>query len=147
MPSAEYHLRRADDHRKVAEALLADEVLDWYAVALFYSALHEIDAVLANEPMLSNRQKHPGKHAGPPSGHVVGRNDLVRVVAGERVAIAYRSLYELSRRARYDGRGYSKENFRDAGRDYTVVMEWAQKRARKQKRESPKQRGRPPQTN
>ena len=134
VPSAEYHLRRADDHRKVAESLLADGILDWYAVALFYSALHEVDAVLANEPILSNQQKHPGKHAGPPtpSGNVVGRNDLIRVVAGERVAIAYRSLYELSRRARYDSRNYPYERFRDAGRDYPTIVKWAEKRMREQ---------------
>jgi hypothetical protein len=96
-----WHVARAEYHKTVAEHLRHEtEYEDWALVALYYSALHFVDSVLADDPDLNKDERHPRKHSGQEPG-ARGRNLLVnsrcRPIRGD-----YRKLEELSRRTRYD---------------------------------------------
>ena len=58
MPTLNQHLSRAERNERFAEAItsLPTRFSDWEIIALFYSALHYADALLAT------RGIHPGSH-------------------------------------------------------------------------------------
>lgn len=56
MPARDDHLTQAQHNREFAESLDAAKYSDWVATALFYAALHHVDAFLAT------RNVHPGRH-------------------------------------------------------------------------------------
>lgn len=97
-----WHVSRAEYHREVADHLgNQTEYEDWALVALYYSSLHMVDSVLADDPDLPKDERNPRKHSGVQSGQR-GRNQLVRACFPYSVRKAYRSLEDLSRRTRYD---------------------------------------------
>ncbi|WP_131820223.1 hypothetical protein [Mycobacteroides abscessus] len=69
-------------------------------MALFYSALHYVDAALADERNLNKDERNPRKHVGY-ERDARGRNQIVLSVYPE-IATEYMSLYDMSRRSRYD---------------------------------------------
>lgn len=96
-----WHVARADYHKQVAEHLRHNtDYEDWALVALYYSALHFIDSVLADDPDLPKDERNPRKHSGSEPGQR-GRNQLVNARC-RPVRNDYRKLEELSRRTRYD---------------------------------------------
>lgn len=102
MGASKWHTARADYHLDVAHHLHdGTKYADWALVALYYSALHHVDAILANDPDLPKDERHPRKHSGTEAG-TRGRNQLVRAQMPHRIRNAYRHLEELSRRTRYD---------------------------------------------
>lgn len=102
MGASKWHKARAEYHLEVAHHLhKSTEYADWALVALYYAALHHVDAVLANDPDLPKDERHPRKHSGVEVGSR-GRNQLVRAQMPPRIRRAYRQLEELSRRTRYD---------------------------------------------
>jgi len=102
MGARNWHVSRAKHHFEVAEHL-SQKYLDWAAVALFYSALHYVHSSLADEPTLLKDERHPRKHTAPAGQANAGRgvNQLVRDLYGG-IQVSYISLFELSRRTRYD---------------------------------------------
>jgi hypothetical protein len=94
-----WHLKRAEHHKKASEFLL-NNFDDWAIVALFYSAMHYVHSSLADEPNLPKDERNPRKHSGVDVGSR-GTNQLVRALYPE-INTQYRSLYEASRRTRYD---------------------------------------------
>lgn len=97
-----WHVARAEYHKDVAEHLRsATEYEDWSLVALYYSALHLVDSVLADEPRIPKDERNPRKHSGSRPGQR-GRNQLVQALFPIGPRKAYRSLEDLSRRTRYD---------------------------------------------
>jgi hypothetical protein len=99
MGSAKWHVARAKRNYEACE-FNRDEFPEWAGVALFYSALHYVDAALADERHLNKDERNPRKHVGhEPSAR--GRNQIVAAEYPE-IAVEYASLYEMSRRSRYD---------------------------------------------
>ncbi|MBU0609046.1 MAG: hypothetical protein KKI08_14265 [Armatimonadetes bacterium] len=81
------HLAASDEAKGV--------YLDWEVTALFYAAVHLVDAALAGLSI------HPTCHVQKDPAKDPGRNNLVE----QRYRLVwcdYRGLSELSRRARYD---------------------------------------------
>ena len=104
MGTRTWHLKRAAHHVDVAEHLAkTPDFIDWAVVALFYSAMHQVHSALSGDPDLSKDERHPRKHASPFPVEEGGRGTN-QLVAATMPAInkAYRSLYEASRRTRYD---------------------------------------------
>jgi hypothetical protein len=97
-----WHVARANYHKEVAEHL-AQSYADWACVTLFYSALHWVHSSLADEPSLPKDERHPRKHTAP-AGHANGGrgvNQLVRDLY-PTIHVQYISMFEISRRTRYD---------------------------------------------
>jgi len=104
MPERKYHLAKAKYNVEVSKHLNEETAfIDWAVTALFYSALHFVDAFLDGEDSLPKDERHPRKHsANSGSGNGGrGRNQLVGALMGP-VQKQYRSLEEASRRSRYD---------------------------------------------
>lgn len=97
-----WHVARAKHHAEVA-AYLEATYADWAAVALFYSALHYVHSSLADEPSLPKDERHPRKHTAPSGAENGGRgvNQLVRDLY-PGIELSYKSLFDASRRTRYD---------------------------------------------
>lgn len=117
MPSRHHHLARAAHHLEVAKHLSDHpDYLDWAGVALFYSAHQLVHSCLSGEPTLSKDERHPRKHTGGPGEGRGGRgtNLLVAALYGDDVSVAYRSLFDLSRRTRYD--------YRQLGEPWVLMM-------------------------
>jgi len=76
---------------------------DWAVTALYYSALHLVDAFLDGQEDLAKDERHPRKHSAnaTPGNGGRGRNQLVQALL-KPVRKEYRSLEEASRRSRYD---------------------------------------------
>jgi hypothetical protein len=96
MPSRSEHLEQARKNLAHAERLLrewgADETaVQWAVTATFYSAVHLIDAYLADFGV------HPRNHE---------HRALLLQTAPDDLYVAYRSLYDASRQARYDVRRF-----------------------------------------
>ena len=106
MPSESGHLRQAERN----ESLYADlcsldsapgEYTEWEVVALFYSALHYVDAYLAN------------RLAHHPTGHQQ-RNRLVRITRElMEIERLYTRLYRESTLTRYELRRPTVDEVRD----------------------------------
>ena len=102
MGASKWHTARGGYHLEVAEHIhKSTDYSDWALVALYYSALHHVDSVLANDPALPKDERHPRKHSGIDPG-ARGRNQLVRAQLPPVIHKAYRQLEELPRRTRYD---------------------------------------------
>lgn len=104
MPSRVFHVARAKHHLEVAEHLATTEqFVDWAVVALFYAAHQWVHSSLSGQPGLAKDERHPRKHTGGPGDGQGGRgtNQLVAELYPE-ISAAYRSLFDLSRRTRYD---------------------------------------------
>jgi len=109
-----WHVARAEYHKDVAEHLRREtEFEDWALVALYYSALHLVDSVLADDPDLPKDERNPRKHSGVKPGQR-GRNQLVGKLFPFAPRKAYRSLEDLSRRTRYDCEALKSNDARKA---------------------------------
>jgi hypothetical protein len=102
MGARAWHASRAKHHKNVAD-FLEEAYPDWAAVALFYSALAHVHSSLADEPSLAKDERHPRKHTAPAGAGHGGRglNQLVRDLY-PTIHAQYMSLFEMSRRTRYD---------------------------------------------
>jgi uncharacterized protein (UPF0332 family) len=104
VPERKYHLAKAKYNLEVSAHLTANTAYtDWAVTALYYSALHLVDAFLDGQEALSKDERHPRKHsANANAGNGGrGRNQLVQALLNP-VRKEYRSLEEASRRSRYD---------------------------------------------
>jgi hypothetical protein len=104
MPERVYHEAKCRYNLQVSAHLRDNtDYLDWAATALFYAALHLVDAFLDGEQQLPKDERHPRKHsANAGEGNAGrGRNQLVQALLSP-IRKEYRSLEEASRRARYD---------------------------------------------
>ena len=88
MPSRDDHLRQAKHNLEFGESLDAVRYSDWIATALFYAALHYVDAFLAT------KGHHPGRH-DVRDGFVAREKEL------RPIHHHYRALKDSSRNARY----------------------------------------------
>lgn len=93
MASKDAHLRQAAHNEELYNRLLNTKFLDWAITAVFYSALHYIDAYLATLPL-------PPKYCHPPVHEV--RTPLVETESNlKRIVRQYRRLKDQSEAARY----------------------------------------------
>lgn len=96
MPSQIAHVTRAEHNEQFYGAIGAPhtEYTDWAVVALFYAALHYVDAVLATGGLRENQPGHPQNH-----------RDRLFALAGHpkltSVNVHYLELYHRSKDARY----------------------------------------------
>lgn len=105
-----WHINRAEYNKQVADHLRHDtDYEDWALVALYYSGLHFVDSVLADDPSLPKAERNPFKHSGRNPGQR-GRTQLVMDMFPPGPRKAYRSLEELSRRTRYDANLLSSQS-------------------------------------
>lgn len=88
MPARDDHLTQAQHNREFAESLDPAKYSDWVATALFYAALHYVDAFLAT------RNVHPGRH--DVRDHYVEKVTELRPISDD-----YWALKNSSRTARY----------------------------------------------
>ncbi len=86
MPGKAKHLAEAEWNEQAADALLQTQFADWAVVALFYAALHLVDAYLASTV-------HPKDHTE--------RFSVIAVTPLERIYADHRELYQRSLDARY----------------------------------------------
>lgn len=96
MGASEDHLAYAKKAFTEATALL-NRHHAWAVVALFYSALHMVHALLAENEDLPLSAQHPEAHGGPEGTNAIVRNYLKDIDG------AYRSLYDASIDVRYHG--------------------------------------------
>jgi hypothetical protein len=102
-----WHIARAEYHKDVADFLRHQtDYPDWSVVALYYSALHFVDSVLADDPDIPKDERHTRKHFGIEPGKR-GRNQLVAARC-KPINRDYRDLEEMSRRTRYDAQKLSE---------------------------------------
>ena len=88
MPTREQHRLQAKDNEDLCRRLVGSRRhLDWAVTALFYSALHYVDAAL--HPV------HPRNHAQ--RNHLLSRHPELRPVFPQ-----YRLLYQRSLKTRYE---------------------------------------------
>jgi hypothetical protein len=100
------HIQQAERNEDLYEYLgrATPPYYEWQVVALFYSALHYVDAYLATLSLPNG--VHPGSHSE--------RNYLVRVEAFLRgLWVDYRELQDRSRDARYDLVSFRPTDVRD----------------------------------
>ncbi len=84
------HIAQAEKNERLYEILLGTEFNDWAVTALFYSALHYVDAYIASSTGVSSSNHNE-------------RNYLVdSVVSLTEIRQAYSDLYRLSRNVRYE---------------------------------------------
>ena len=91
MPSTNDHLKWAQGIERDIEPMLNADVLNWTAVAIFYRAMHYVQAYLVNAgyPQVNDHRK---------------RNWLVNSDAQlRRVAPAYNRLFDIGWNCRYIG--------------------------------------------
>lgn len=89
MPNKDPHLEQAGRNASVADILVHDGTYsEWVVTALFYEALHRVDAYLA-----AKYSKHPKDHRE--------RQRYVSLLL-KHLHTDYRELESESRRARYD---------------------------------------------
>ena len=90
MPQPTEHIAQAEKNERLYERLVGTEFNDWAITALFYAALHYVDAYFVSQTGVR-----------PPNHNL--RNRLVdRTLNRARVSPAYRELYRLSRKVRYE---------------------------------------------
>jgi len=99
MGARKWHIKRAEHHKNASDHLLG-HFDDWAVVAMFYSAMHYVHSSLADEQSLNKDERNPRKHSGVDVGSR-GTNQLVKALYPQ-IHVQYRSLYEMSRRTRYD---------------------------------------------
>ena len=103
MPQRDDHLAEARANRAFAEGILASgdaspTHLRWAVVLIFYSALHSVDAYLAGFG------RHPRNH----------EDRLWHLhPASDDIWVPYRRLYDASRHARYELRGFQPKMVRE----------------------------------
>ncbi|MBI4334132.1 MAG: hypothetical protein HY673_22955 [Chloroflexi bacterium] len=98
MGDTAFHLEKARRNERfyVACGAAARPFPEWAVVILFYSALHYVDAALANDSSLSPLLRNPENHSA--------RNEAVRAISMlTPVRHIYRNLYARSLEARYTG--------------------------------------------
>src|SRR5947207_3319809 len=96
MPARSDHLEQAQRNRTFAERLLREwrddeTAIQWTVTVVFYAAVHHVDA-------------YPSEFGQHPKSHEQRRYLLQ--TASDDVNVAYRSLYDASRQARYDVRRF-----------------------------------------
>ena len=95
MADARTHRVQAAYNRHVGEGLLVNGYCDWAVTACFYSALHQVDAVLASYAG-HTVPYHPSRHKDRESAIL-----LLRSVFPADVFDAYMKLKQASEDARY----------------------------------------------
>lgn len=125
MGARAWHIARAEHHKKAADYLAANtDFPDWACTALFYSALQYVHSSLADEPTLVKDERHPRKHSAPQGAQHGGRgvNQLVASLY-QPIEVAYKSLFELSHRTRYD---HDRLSTTDSNTFKLACMQWQQ---------------------
>lgn len=100
MPSAKEHLWQANHNEECYDLLITSEFLDWAVSCIFYSALHYIDAYLANQDY------HPQTHDKRTS--LVARERVLKKIYRE-----YRWLKDESEGARYRVKRFKQNEVED----------------------------------
>ncbi|MCI0455212.1 MAG: hypothetical protein L0Y68_09495 [Candidatus Dadabacteria bacterium] len=101
MPSLYEHKQKAEHNERFANSLALNSTpyLDWVVTGLFYSAIHYIDAYLANFQGI-----HPYSHED--------RDDKVLRYL-RKINRDYRELKDDSKNARYNMRNFSVDEIRN----------------------------------
>jgi hypothetical protein len=121
MGSARFHIARAERNYEAC-LFMRSEYPEWAGVALFYSALHYVDAALADERHLNKDERNPRKHVGyEPNAR--GRNQIVLSEYPD-IGTEYMSLYDMSRRSRYDVGRLSESLGNDAAVLQLMIGQW-----------------------
>lgn len=98
MPTEEQHLLQFERNREVAQRLSGTADYDWAVVALFYAALHLIQAHLI-------RTSGPVRTHSERNRRMLNNDDL------KPAYDAYRTLRDHSETARYECRRFAQEEF------------------------------------
>lgn len=96
MASKDAHLWQAAHNETLYSQLLTTEFLDWAVTAIFYSALHYIDAYLATKDI------HPSRHYKGRTP-LVSRESNIKDIYGK-----YERLKNKSEAARYDVKHFTQ---------------------------------------
>lgn len=91
------HLWQADHNEAFYSRLLTTKFLDWVVTAIFYSALHYVDAYLA-----AKQDIHPSRHYEGRDFWVATESNL------KRIWNQYRWLKDKSEAARYDVKHFTQ---------------------------------------
>lgn len=96
MASKTFHINKAERNEQFYQShnLRVSLFAEWAVVVLFYTAMHYVDAVLAQEVGLSPQFRQPHAHTDRNAG--VAKSSTLRPVAS-----MYMNLYHRSRDARY----------------------------------------------
>jgi len=98
MPSESVHRRQAEHNKQFLDWLDLDvtKYLDWTVTAIFYTALHLVEWLLATKGLHSD--SHANRHQA-----------MSRVSELKRIYPDYRELENQSRRSRYEGAEFTRE--------------------------------------
>ena len=99
MPSIEEHKRKYEENRRLLDTNLNIECCDfynWIVTVSFYAALHLVEARLAEEGVDSK-------------DHFARNNNVERFRYFKNIRNQYKTLYDKSRIARYDGSFMNKK--------------------------------------
>ena len=90
MPQPAEHIAQAEKNERLCDNLVGAEFNDWVVTALFYAALHYVNAYFA-------QQSNP-----VPSNHSVRNSQVAQTPELVEIEIHYRELYARSLDARYE---------------------------------------------
>lgn len=93
--SGRRHIERAEHHSRAAQRF-RETYPDWTCTALFYAAVHYVNAALIDDRSIPAECRKPTSHNAPGTG----RTQIVNVHYQE-IANEYRALESMSRIARY----------------------------------------------
>lgn len=99
MPSTEEHIKKYNENRKLLDTNLNIEQCDfynWIVTVSFYAALHLVEAKLAESGIDSK-------------DHFARGNNVERFGQFKTIRNQYKTLYDKSRIARYDGTFMNKK--------------------------------------
>ncbi len=104
MPGEAQHLKKADRNQQFAESLdlAKDPNAEWAIVALFYSAVHSVEAVLARDFNLHS------------ANHEQRKKTMARISTMRPCFLEYAHLETLSRNCRYEAKIFKLRDYEKA---------------------------------
>jgi hypothetical protein len=127
LPSKDIHLTKAQRNDALAAVLEAKtKYYDWAATVMFYSALHYVDAVLADD--LIHPERHTSRPARDGKAEIPGRDTYIaKHHALKKIYPEYEALKTTSNNARYFALEVDAEMLHERRKDFDVLKGYIRK--------------------
>jgi hypothetical protein len=112
-----FHISKAKRNNRYVKAQITKlpQFNEWAITGLFYCALHYIDAVLSQDPNLSERYKEP-------MGHLDRKDAVSNCLSLKDIASLYLQLDDRSRQARYKQTHFPEQVFADVWKNLFIPI-------------------------